>query len=251
MVSQRNRALLIALVLGSALRAADAVSFQVHIEVRDSKGRPFADPSQTLCRQWYPKIHAALFGEGYPLPFPEIKVILESSLAEGIWPFRPVVPAYTDGNVIHVNSAYVSEVHQSDPNDYAGMLIHELTHVDQHYANGAGPDWLVEGIAEYMRHKYLEQDIEPRLHLNANGNLQGFELERSKSDFATRGYQAGYTVAGAFLFWLEVRKDKDVVPTLNRTLREGRYSATIFQQRCGAPLEALWSDFVEQSRSSR
>jgi hypothetical protein len=248
MLSQKFRSLLVALALASALPAAD---FQVRVEVRDNKGKPFADPSQTLCRQWYPKIHAALFGPSYPLPFSEIKVILESSLTEGIWPFRTEIPAYADGNVIHVNSAYVSELHKTDPNDYGGMLIHELTHVDQHYASGAGPDWLGEGIADYVRHKYFEQDIEPRLHLDAKGNLQGFELDRNKGEFATQGYQAGYTVTGAFLFWLEVRKDKDVVPTLNRALRDGRYSAAIFQQRCGAPLEALWREFVTQSRSSR
>lgn len=81
------------------------------------------------------------------------------------------------------------------------------------------------------------------------------EIQRASNSTATRviseskGYEAGYTVAGAFLFWLEVRKDKDIVPTLNRALRDGRYSATIFQQRCGAPLESLWRDFVLNSRS--
>jgi hypothetical protein len=87
-------------------------------------------------------------------------------------------------------------------------------------------------------------------HLDDKGNLQGFELDRNKGDFATQGYRA-YTVTGAFLFWLEVRKDKDIVPVLNRALREGRYSARLFQQRCGAPLEALWREFVTQSRAIR
>jgi hypothetical protein len=245
------RALLVALLFVPALCAADSGSFQVRIEVRDAKGKSFADPSQMLCREWYPRIHAALFGPGYPLPFPEIKVILERSITQGIWPFRTVIPAYTDGSAIHVNSDYVSELHKTDPDDYAGMLIHELTHVDQHYGYFAGPDWLVEGIADYVRHKYFERDIEPRLQLDAKGNLQGFELDRNQGDFATQGYQAGYTVAGAFLFWLEVRKDKDIVANLNRALRDRRYSTALFQQRCGAPLDALWREFVAQSRESR
>ena len=161
------------------------------------------------------------------------------------------MPASTSANVIHVNSAYVSELHQTDPDDFAGMLIHELTHVDQHYPIFSGPGWLEEGIADYVRHKYFEKDIEPRVHLDRNGNPQDFELDRNSGDFAASGYQAGYTVAGTFLYWLEVRKDKDIVSTLNRALRERHYSAAIFQQRCASSLDALWREFVAQSRSPR
>jgi Peptidase of plants and bacteria len=251
MTCPSHRLLLLALVLAPGLRGADPAAFQVRIDVRDAKGKPFAGPSQALCQEWYPKIHASLFGAGYPLPFPEVKVVLESSIAEGIWPFRTVIPAYTERNIIHVNSEYVSELHQQDPDDYAGMLIHELTHVDQHYGNTGDAGWLVEGIADYVRHKYFAKDIEPLLHLDAKGNLQGFELDRNKGSFAEHGYLAGYTVTGAFLYWLEQRKDKDIVPMLNRALREGRYSARLFQQRCGAPLDALWREFVAQSRAVR
>ena len=53
----------------------------------------------------------------------------------------------------------------------------------------------------------------------------------------------------AFLYWLEVRKDKDIVPALNRVLRDGRYSAKLFQEKCGAPLDALWREFVAQSKN--
>jgi hypothetical protein len=244
--------LLLPLLLASALRAADpAGAFQVRIEVQDPRGKEFSDQSATLCREWYPRINAALFGEGYPLPFQEVKVIFESSIAQGVWPFRTVIPAYTDRNTIHINCAYSSELRKTDPADYGGMLIHELTHVNQHYGDTGNAGWLVEGIADYVRHKCFEKDIEPRLHLDAKGNLQGFESDRNKSDFATQGYLAGYTVTGAFLFWLEVRKDKDIVPVLNRALREDRYSARLFQQRCGSPLEALWREFVAQSRAVR
>jgi hypothetical protein len=245
---EMSRAWLLAVVLASALRSADPSGFEVRIQVRDAKGKEFAGPSKALCEEWYPKINAALFGQDYVLPFKEVKIIFEPSIWLGTGPRRTVIPAYTKGDTIHVNSGYVARLHEKEPADYRGMLIHELTHVNQHYGDDGGAGWLTEGIADYVRHKYFEKDIEPRLHLDSNGNLQGFELDRNKGVFATEGYLAGYTVTAAFLFWLEVWKDKDIVAVLNRALREGRYSAGLFRERCGAPLGALWAEFVAASR---
>lgn len=231
----------------TGLLTAGPADFQVRIDVRDARGKEFAEASKALCEEWYPKINAALFGPDYPLPFQEVKIVFDPAIVTG--PQRIVVPAYTDGNAIHVNSEYSSTLHKHVPGDYSGMLIHELTHVDQHYRNSDDAGWLVEGIADYVRHKYFEKNIEPRLHLDRNGNLRGFELDRNKGTFATEGYLAGYTVTGAFLFWLEERKDKDIVPTLNRALRDGKYSAKLFEEKCGASLEALWREFVAQSKN--
>ena len=123
------------------------------------------------------------------------------------------------------------------------MLIHELTHVDQHYSNN-NDSWLTEGIADYVRHKYFEKDIELQfaVNLDDDGKVNNFL-------FATEGYRVGYRVTGAFLFWLEDRKDKDIVAVLNQALRNGRYSKEIFQTRCNATLDDLWLDFLAQSKA--
>jgi len=234
----RVKLILAGVVLASVLKSA---AFRVQVQVQDAKGKEFAEPGKALCEEWYPKINAALFGQDRPLPFTEIRVIFEPSISQGTWLWRTVIPAYTDGNIIHVNSEYVATLHKQAPADYAGMLIHELTHVNQHYGNTGDAGWLVEGIADYVRHKYFEKDIEPRVDLEPGWN---------KGKFATQGYLEGYTTTGAFLFWLEVRKDKDLMPILNRALRDGRYSAKLFQERCGAPLDALWREFVAQSRKA-
>jgi hypothetical protein len=189
-----TRALFLGVVLASALNS-DGAAFQVRAEIHDAKGKEFAEPGRVLCEEWYPKINTALFGQDYPLPFKEVKLIFEPSISDGMWPWRTVVPAYTDGSTIHVNSDYVAQLHvaqlhKKEPADFRGMLIHELTHVDQHYGNVGDAGWLVEGIADYVRHKYFEKDIEPRLHLDRNGNLDGFELDRNKGRFATEGYWA-------------------------------------------------------------
>ena len=155
--------------------------------------------------------------------------------------------AYADSGTIHVNCEYVSELHKQLPEDYLAMMIHELTHVVQQYPNDNKNQWLTEGIADYVRHKYFEKDIEPKLHLDKDGQLQGFARERNKGNFATKGYLAGYTVTGAFLYWLEGRKDKDIVFVLNRAMRDHRYDAKVFEQRCKARLGVLWQEFVAQS----
>jgi len=236
------------LALGFAPALLHAAAYQVVVEVQDPRGKPFAEPAQKLCEEWYPKFNEALFGPDYELPFKEVKVIFEGEIVFQNGKDRVVIPAYTDGNTIHVNSKYTAEFHKRAPNDYLGMVAHELAHVVQHYENGAAAGWLVEGIADYVRHKYYEKDIEPRLHLDAKGNLMGMELGRNKGEFATQGYLAGYTVTGAFIDWLEVRKDSDIVPTLSRALRGNRYTDALFQSRCGASLEDLWGGFVEQSK---
>jgi hypothetical protein len=64
-------------------------------------------------------------------------------------------------------------------------------------------------------------------------------------------YFDGYTATSAFLFWLEARKDKGIVPALNRALRDKQYSAEMFQQHCRASLDALWKEFLAQSMASK
>ena len=140
------------------------------------------------------------------------------------------------------------------------MMIHELTHINQHYGAYLHPtavSWLVEGIADYVRHKYFEKDLEPKLRLDQNGYLKGYsseyaaeyDLEKTKARLDNKGYLKGYTVAAAFLFWLEEHKDRDIIRRLDRALDEGWYSDDLFQQFCDAPLDTLWHEFMVQSRS--
>jgi len=58
---------------------------------------------------------------------------------------------------IHVNFSYLERVKYP----YLATLIHERTHVNEQYKGC--PDWLNEGIADYIRHEYFERDIELKL----------------------------------------------------------------------------------------
>ena len=140
---------------------------------------------------------------------------------------------------IHVNFSYLERVKYP----YSATLIHELTHVNQQYKNY--PEWLNEGMADYVRHKYFERDIEAKLLPLDGYHFDGKQMDQAK--FRKEGYLLGYTIAAPFLFWLEERKDPGLIIALNHALRDGRYSPAIFQQRCGSSLDALWSEFIAQS----
>lgn len=245
-----SRGLLVAMLFAIGGMAGAS---RVEVRVNTSKtpnAAPYTGPVTALIQEWYPKINAILFGEGAPLRFTQIKVLFEPKIEMGS--DLTEVPAYASGNAIHVNFQYLGQM----PDDYRAMLIHELTHVNQQYKEvpeGAG--WLMEGIADYIRHKYFEKDIEAKLRLDSGGHLKGyspdapflFSLEMGKARLDDKGYLLSYTVASAFLFWLEERKDKSIVPVLNVDLSKGRYSEKLFQERCGRPLDALWQEFLEQS----
>jgi hypothetical protein len=64
-------------------------------------------------------------------------------------------------------------------------------------------------------------------------------------------YFDGYTATSAFPFWLEARKDKSILPALNKAVRDKQYSAEMFQQHCRASLDALWKEFLAQSMASK
>ena len=203
----------------------------------------FALRTSPLILEWYPKINALLYGAEHPLPFKLVIVSFQHAQR---------FPGATINNVIHI-SADTIKVMQDD---YRGMVIHELTHVVQHYPAGQEEGrWVIEGIADYVRHEAFEKDIRPTMRLNAQGQLYGYSdkepffhsLENAGADLTPKGYRRSYTVASSFLYWLELRKDKRIVQDLNLALSQGRYSPGLFNQFCGEPLDALWAEFVKES----
>jgi len=229
------RVLVPSLILAAGI---PAVAVEVRVDVsRNLNARPYVQPVKALFEEWYPKINGILFDKGTPLPFENIQVVFERMIVDGGTPDKHEVPAYAEGNAVHVNFAYLGHM----PDDYQAMLIHELAHVNQQYRENKDAGWLVEGIADYVRHKYFEKDIEAKLAFNG-------DVATDKAKLAKEGYLFGYTVTSPFLYWLEVKKDKEIVRVLNLALRNGTYSPEVFKQHCGAPLAALWAEFMAQSK---
>lgn len=138
----------------------------------------------------------------------------------------------------------------------AGPGVHEFTHINQAGKNVGDNGWVVEGVADYVRHKYFARDIDATLHMRADGRLQGYAprdiyfygLQQRKADLSSQGYQASYTVASTFLYWLELRKDRHIVREISVALEQGTFTPALFEQACGKPLDALWDEFVVESK---
>jgi hypothetical protein len=201
-----------------------------------------------LVAEWYPRINVLLFDPPHPLPVAPPRVLVDQK------PIYDGVPAYADGHDIHLWAAYVQDQDQAD---FEGMVIHELTHINQnHQQYDDAAVWVVEGIADYIRHKYFARDIEATLRVGPDGFLQGYPpqdiflyaLQQQKTDLSVRGYLQRYTVASAFLYWLEQRKDSRIVHELSRALEQGTYTPALFEQTCGKPLDALWDEFFAESK---
>jgi hypothetical protein len=242
---------LFGVLLATTLLAASAVGgtppahFEVRVDISQvPNAKPYVKPTRKLITEWYPKINAILFGKDYPLPLNKVQIIFEPKSYIGSGADRTELPAHEDEDIpqsvgrIHINFSYL----EREKFPYLATLVHELTHVNEQYPNS--PEWLNEGIADYVRHKYFERDIEPKLP-----PIDGYHFNAKQMDqFRKEGYLVGYTIAAQFLFWLEQRKDPGLIVALSSALRDDSYSPGIFRERCGAPLDALWSEFISQSK---
>ena len=238
-----------ALAVSAPLAAAEALSIKLDLSKAPDAG-DYAARSEAVIEQWYPRINEILYPPGHALPYSQIKLVFEPELGiDG-------AAAYVANSEMHVSSVIMREMHDR----FEAMVIHELVHLNQNYPP-AKPEaeWLIEGIADYIRHKYYERDILPTLRMGADGRLRGYgldapyflQLQSNAVDLRPRGYLKAYTVAGSFLFWLETHKDKDVVRKLNLALSEGRYAEALFEQCCGAPLDTLWAQFVADCQAGK
>lgn len=57
--------------------------------------------------------------------------------------------AYAINGKITISSKYL----RKKPQDL-DVITHEVMHIVQAYPNNSGPGWLTEGIADYVRYKY-------------------------------------------------------------------------------------------------
>jgi hypothetical protein len=249
-MKRRNLLGLAAAICLASFVAARAEPDPVHV-LLDVSYAPdagdFALKTSPLVLEWYGRINAILYAPDHPLPFNILVVAFQHG---------QTYPAFTSGNVIHISA----DVLRNRTDSYEGMVVHELTHVVQHYPSGqADAGWVTEGIADYVRHKAYEQDIEPAMTIDARGRAMGYtdkepyfrSLELRGVDLTQKGYLQSYTVASSFLFWLETQKDKQIVHELNQALSAGQYSPALFAKFCGHPLDDLWAGFLADSEATR
>jgi len=179
-----------------------------------------------VMKEWYPKIIALLPSDGYVAPE---RVTL--SFVEGM---DPGIPAAAGGRRISCN---VEWFRKNLKGEAKGSVVHELVHVVQQYGRTRRddpnvirfPDWLVEGIPDYIRwFKY-----EPQTH---GAEIGARNLSRAK-------YDASYRVTGNFLNWAVETYNKDLVKHLNAAGREGRYNEKIWKTDTGHTVQELGEEW--------
>jgi hypothetical protein len=201
-----------------------ALSFHVAAEYPKAPGcSAFAEKSKAVMEEWYPKINDILFGSGHPLPAESITPVCE--------PMQVIAYSDIERNRIHISSAFVA----AHPLDY-GTVVHELTHIVQHYAKLKREGvWLQEGIADYIRHQYYEQDMEAMV---------------LAVDPDHDSYRKGYRVAAAFLSWVQ-KQNTSAVRDLNRRCAEGHCAADLFVSVCGKDVDLMWAEFASDLRTRK
>jgi hypothetical protein len=176
--------------------------------------KEWAEKSKELVETWHPKIEELLRTKDFTPPN-KVIIVFKKNI-KGV--------ASASGNKITISGNYVLK-NQKD----FGMVAHELTHVIQQY-RGAGREasWLVEGIADYVRHYAYEPDAKMRT-INVN---------KAK-------YTDAYQTAAQFLRWIEKKYDKEIVFKLHRALREREYQVAMFQKSTGKTVDELWDEFID------
>ncbi len=132
-----------------------------------------------------------------------------------------------DGRVV-ISQAWL----EKKPGD-VDVVTHEVMHLVQAYPSGSGPGWLVEGIADYVRHKY-----------GVDNAAAGWSLPDVKEG---HHYSQSYRVTARFLDWIETNRKPGLVKTLDVAMRTRTYTDAIWETQTGLTLDGLWAAYIFSS----
>jgi hypothetical protein len=132
--------------------------------------------------------------------------------------------AYASNGKITISSEWLLK----KPEDL-DVITHEAMHIVQAYPNNSGPGWLTEGIADYVRYKY------------GNDNKSaGWSLPEYNS---TNNYTQSYRVTARFLLWTTQQFDEELVVKMDRNLREKTYTSDLWIKYTDKTLDELWKEY--------
>ncbi|TBO40972.1 basic secretory protein-like protein [Pedobacter kyonggii] len=132
--------------------------------------------------------------------------------------------AEASGNRILFSAAYM-KAHPTD----IDVVTHETMHIVQGYGYSAGPVWLTEGIADYVRYKYGVDNV------GSKWSLPEYNAKQS--------YKNSYRITARFFAWLEQNVKPGLIATLDQQLRAHRYSEQSWAALTGKTVDQLWEDY--------
>lgn len=174
--------------------------------------------------EWYPKIVAWLPGEKFA---PPKRFSVDMRPGEGV--------AATSGTRITANAEWLKKELRGEA---LGAIIHEVVHVVQQYGDGRranpggrrAPDWLVEGIPDYLRFFHFE----PQTHGADIYWLKGLR-------HPDLNHNASYRISANFLHYVVGKYDRgqNLIAKVNAACRDRSYTDEWWQEWTGRSLAEL------------
>lgn len=135
--------------------------------------------------------------------------------------------AWTDGGKVFLSAKWFAQ----HPDDVGGCL-HEFTHAIMRVpAYEGSTDWLIEGIADYVR------------------DVLGFDAPWTRAYYEPGKALAGYQTTAHFLAWVEQRHP-GTVRELSGRLSAGSYTEEAFEEVSGATLPHLVARYEAAQQST-
>ncbi|MBC6111543.1 basic secretory protein-like protein [Pedobacter fastidiosus] len=132
--------------------------------------------------------------------------------------------AEASGNRILFSAGYM-KAHPTD----IDVVTHETMHIVQGYGYSAGPVWLTEGIADYVRYKYGVDNVGSKWSLPAYNDKQS--------------YKNSYRITARFFAWLEQNVKPGLIAMLDQQLRAHQYTEQSWVSLTGKTIDQLWDDY--------
>lgn len=133
--------------------------------------------------------------------------------------------AEAGGRRVRINPQWLMD----HPNDF-DLVTHEVMHLVQSYPPDAGPWWITEGIADYVRYVFGMD--------NTSG---GWSLP----DYSPgQNYDNGYRVTARFFLWIENNLKPGFIKGLDHIMRAKTYNPDIWKDLTGSPLDVLWERYT-------
>lgn len=132
--------------------------------------------------------------------------------------------AAAGGGVIRFNPEWFKK----NPGDI-DIVTHETMHLVQSYPHGAGPGWITEGIADYIRYT---MGVDNK---GANWSLPDYKDSHKYTD--------AYRITARFFVWLDKKKKKGFIRTLDQHMRSKTYSEEFWTRYLGKSIDELWKEY--------
>ncbi|TDQ10047.1 basic secretory protein-like protein [Pedobacter metabolipauper] len=110
------------------------------------------------------------------------------------------------------------------------VVTHETMHIVQGYGYSAGPVWLTEGIADYVRFKYGVDNVGSKWSLPAFSDKQH--------------YTNSYRITARFFEWIDKTQKAGIVDELDKSLRAHTYNDGSWKALTGKTIDELWAAYA-------